>query len=59
VAALDASGGEGDPQLFTVTVTAPPRPPARGPSGARVSGSYDPGTGSVALSWLPSPDDPR
>jgi hypothetical protein len=49
------SGAEGAPALRTVTITAPPRPPAAFPDGTRLRLVYDPDTQVATLSWQPSP----
>lgn len=48
----DETGDVGAAVEFTVTVVAPPEPPARDAAGLRLVGSYDPVTGDATLSWI-------
>lgn len=55
VVPIDAAGNAGTPALSTVTITAPPRPPAPDTSGHRLAYTYDFGLKKVTLTWLASP----
>lgn len=48
------AGAAGTPSLATVTITAPPRPPAPNGSGKRLSSTYNGTTHAVTLNWLAS-----
>ncbi|WP_422932027.1 hypothetical protein [Singulisphaera sp. PoT] len=56
VAAYDQAGNElSSPRTVSVTISAPPRPPAADARGRRLSYAYDPATHKVTLNWLASP----
>jgi hypothetical protein len=55
VASIDAAGNQGTPVTTSITINAPPRPPARFADGTRLKASYNPGTRTVTLTWQPSP----
>lgn len=52
---FDEAGNEGDARLASVTIDAPPRPPAASARGLRLFYTYDETTMTVTLSWNPSP----
>jgi hypothetical protein len=51
VAPVGPGGVEGAATPLTVTIVAPPEPPAPFPDGLRVHGAYDPATGLLVLTW--------
>jgi hypothetical protein len=55
VVPYDLANNNGSPMTTTVTITAPPRPPEANAAGQRLTYSYDLGTRTVSLQWLPSP----
>jgi hypothetical protein len=52
---FDTAGNEGSPQTATVTVSAPPLPPAPFPDMSRMQYSYDSSTKQAVLDWNASP----
>lgn len=55
VASFDVAGNEAAPIVASASILSPPRPPAAGPDGSRLSCSYDPTARRATLSWNPSP----
>jgi hypothetical protein len=55
IVSCDAAGNAGVPAVTSATITAPPRPPAPDPDGARLRYTYDPAARAATLSWLASP----
>lgn len=55
---FDSVGNEGDTREGSVTIAAPPRPPALNSAGLRLTYTYDQPTRVVTLHWLASPDAP-
>ena len=55
VAPVDAAGNEGTRATTSVTIAAPPRPPAPDAAGKRLTYTYDAGTHVATLAWLASP----
>ena len=55
---FDSVGNEGSTQEGSVTIAAPPRPPALNSAGLRLTYTYDQPTRVVTLHWLASPDAP-
>jgi hypothetical protein len=59
VAPIDRAGNLGNAITGSVTIVAPPEPPARDAAGRRLTYTYDESTGIVTLHWLASPSAPR
>ncbi len=56
VAAFDVAGNQDPaPPTVSVTIAAPPRPPAADPGGARLAYTYNASTYEATLAWLASP----
>jgi hypothetical protein len=55
VRAYDRAGNELHAASISVTIAAPPNPPAPDAAGRRLTYTYDPGTGVATLHWLASP----
>jgi len=55
VVSVDAAGNPGVPAVTSVTILAPPRPPAAFPDGSRLKSTYNPSARTVTLSWQASP----
>jgi hypothetical protein len=55
VVPVDAAGNQGAPSLTSVTILAPPRPPAAFPDGSRLIYTYNPSARTLTLFWQPSP----
>lgn len=55
VRAVDAAGNEGSAATTTVAVAVPPRPPALGTGGKRLTYTYSAAAKKITLNWLASP----
>lgn len=55
VTPFDVSGNSGTPTSTSITIVAPPLPPALDPLGLRLQYTYDASTFEVTLNWLASP----
>jgi hypothetical protein len=55
VVPFDSAGNSGSPMMTSVSIKAPPRPPAANADGTRLQSTYHPATRSVTLNWQPSP----
>jgi hypothetical protein len=55
VAPVDAAGNRGTPALTSITILAPPRPPAAFPDGSRLNYTFNPDARTVTLFWQASP----
>ena len=55
VVSVDAAGNTGAPAVTSVSIAAPPRPPAAFADGSRLRYTYQQATGTVTLYWQASP----
>jgi hypothetical protein len=55
IVSFDAAGNPATPATTSVSIQAPPRPPAAFSDGTRLRSTYNPATRSVTLTWQPSP----
>jgi hypothetical protein len=55
VVPIDAAGNQGSPALTSITIVAPPRPPAAFSDGSRLKYTYNPEARTVTLFWQASP----